>query len=79
MLFSGQSTVREVVLFPHLSLTQDEVFRAVDRTLHDVIGVNPALKGNDLVRGIRVTLPEEVSARITDGEIQRRIELASGR
>ena len=30
MLFSGQSTVREVVLFPHLSLSQDEVFRAVD-------------------------------------------------
>ena len=32
MLFSGQSTVREVVLFPHLSLSQDEVFRAVDLT-----------------------------------------------
>ena len=27
MLFSGQSTVREVVLFPHLSFSQDEVFR----------------------------------------------------
>ena len=29
MLFSGQSTILEVVLFPHLSLSQDEVFRAV--------------------------------------------------
>lgn len=33
MLFSGQSTLREVVLFPHLSLSQDEVFREVDRTV----------------------------------------------
>ena len=79
MLFSGQSTVREVVLFPHLSLSQDEVFRAVDKTLHEVVNVNPGLKGKDLVLGIRATLSKEVSARIADGEIQRRIELASGR
>ena len=78
MLFSGQSTVREVVLFPHLSLSQDEVFRTVDRTLHEVVNVNPELKGKDLVLGIRTTLSKEVSARITDGEIQRRIELAMG-
>ena len=37
MLFSGQSTVREVVLFPHLSLSQDEVFRAVDRHLRQIL------------------------------------------
>ena len=30
MLFSGQSTVREVVLFPHLSRSQDELFWAVE-------------------------------------------------
>ena len=37
MLFSGQSTVREVVLFPHLSYSQDEVFREVDRALWEVL------------------------------------------
>ena len=37
MLFSGQSTVREVVLFPHLSLSQDEVFRDADRAIRDLV------------------------------------------
>ena len=78
MLFSGQSTVREVVLFPHLSLSQDEVFREVDRALHEAVNLNPALKGDALVRGIRAALSEEVAARITDGEIRSRIEGASG-
>ena len=78
MLFSGQSTVREVVLFPHLSLSQEEVFRAVDRAFHEVVNVNPALKGDTLVRGIRVALPDEVADRITDGEIRSRIESAGG-
>ena len=32
MLFSGQSAVREVVLFPHLSSPQEEIFREVDRS-----------------------------------------------
>ena len=98
MLFSGQSTVREVVLFPHLSFSQDEVFREVDeeleRWIHDALvestapvsislrelalqtqvaasKIDPVQGVLAIVRGI---LTEEVNRRITDGEIRRHIE-----
>ena len=78
MLFSGQSTVREVVLFPHLSLSQDEVFREVDQTVRRVF-VSHSASDEDSVRALRALLTDELSARVTDGELLRRIELASGR
>ena len=77
MLFSGQSTVREVVLFPHLSLSQEEVFRAVDGAVRGLLVDAAAVDSETLVAKVRKSLPEEVSARVVDGEIQRRIELAS--
>ena len=102
MLFSGQSTVREVVLFPHLSLSQDEVFRAVDRQLDpllrqytpmlvelfDTLGDEEdggiAIKVieqivDEVLPSLRDRLSAEFSARITEGELRRRIQLALGR
>ncbi len=76
MLFSGQSTVREVVLFPHLSLSQDEVFRAVDLAIRDILRGSSGESGDALARMVRVSLSEEVNSRITDGELLRRIEIA---
>lgn len=78
MLFSGQSTVREVVLFPHLSLTQDEVFRSADWQILDILRGSPGASGDELVRMVRASLSDEVSERITDGELRRRVELALG-
>ncbi|MCY4624776.1 MAG: lysine--tRNA ligase [Chloroflexi bacterium] len=93
MLFSGQSTVREVVLFPHLSLSQDEVFRAVDKALDEVeeglveymnalvdyaghdVAATAEWDIDDLVQQMRSALPDEISARITDGELRSRAEV----
>ena len=58
MLFSGQSTVREVVLFPHLSWSQEEVFRAVDggimQMLNDAVSIQSDLRvlGSENVGGL---------------------------
>ena len=79
MLFSGQSTVREVVLFPHLSLSQDEVFRAVDLLLRNRLARYGTLPEESSLKWLREDLSEEVNERVTDGELLRRIELASGR
>ena len=79
MLFSGQSTVREVVLFPHLSLSQDEVFRAVDLLLRNRLARYGTFPEGSSLKWLREDLSEEVNERVTDGELLRRIELASGR
>ena len=79
MLFSGQSTVREVVLFPHLSLSQDEVFREVDLLLRNRLARYGTLPEGSSPKWLREDLSEEVNERVTDGELLRRIELASGR
>jgi hypothetical protein len=76
MLFSGQSTVREVVLFPHLSLSQDEVFRAVDRCIEELrphFHQNHAA-GIELL--VRERLPQEINSRVASGELLRRIAIA---
>ena len=87
MLFSGQSTVREVVLFPHLSLSQDEVFRIVDHRIHFVLvgktlpvlsDSRPEALLTQLVNAVREGLSDDVSERITDGELRRRIQWTSG-
>ena len=78
MLFSGQSTVREVVLFPHLSLSQDEVFREVDAAVAALRAGGAASDADGLVRLLRESLPEEVNARVADGELRRRVEMAGG-
>ncbi|MDE2900523.1 MAG: lysine--tRNA ligase [Chloroflexota bacterium] len=72
MLFSGQSTVREVVLFPHLSLSQDEMFRAVDAAIQEVLSRLPTLSQDAFYELVRNDLSAEVAARITKGELIRR-------
>lgn len=82
MLFSGQSTVREVVLFPHLSPTQAEVFRAVDRHIQGLMPFKPGTAANPerLLRLVREGLPDEINARIADLEVlQRAIEARNRR
>ena len=78
MLFSGRSTVREVVLFPHLSLSQDEVFRAVDQGIRAMRADIAPFPAKDITHLLRELLPDEVNARVTDSELRRRIELARG-
>ena len=78
MLFSGQSTIREVVLFPHLSLSQDEVFREVDAAVAALRAGGAASDADGLLRLLRESLPEEVNARVADGELRRRVEMALG-
>ena len=118
MLFSGQSTVREVVLFPHLSRSQDELFAAIDdhmlmsnvydasETFERLLSELPDSQREKLRESwnglfdiswrsafvlmsmgksdfppetllylFRSTLPDEISSRVTDGEIRRRFEL----
>ena len=84
MLFSGQSTVREVVLFPHLSLSQDEVFRAVGHPIWQVLeedskswfeirASNIAYRGNLLgVAGGLPQLVRRVRSKLSE-EINSRI------
>ena len=78
MLFSGQTTVREVVLFPHLSWSQDEVFREVDSAVAALMAGGAVSDAEGLVRLLRESLPEEVNARVADGELRRRVEMALG-
>lgn len=78
MLFSGQSTVREVVLFPHLSLSQDEVFRAVDVALRNRLAHSGPLPEGASLEWLREALSEEISERVTDGELRRRMESIRG-
>ena len=75
MLFSGQSTVREVVLFPHLSLSQDEVFRTVGRLLQVLVTGYPKASGVELQLMARRELSPEVNSRITDGELMRLVRV----
>jgi lysyl-tRNA synthetase class 2 len=85
MLFSGQSTIREVVLFPHLSLSQDEVFREADKhiALHRAaLGIETEHTGEqDLSRLAELVwndLADEIRERITREEIRSRVEAYNG-
>ena len=78
MLFSGQSTVREVVLFPHLSLSQEEVFREAYRRVRDILRDSPGASSVAIIGLLRAALPQDVSARITDGELWQRIDKVRG-
>lgn len=81
MLFSGQPTIREVVLFPHLSLSQDEVFREVDQAIRELVGSEPSgtgAKAEAVAARCAERLPEELRSRITDAEIRSRVEAILG-
>jgi O-phosphoseryl-tRNA(Cys) synthetase len=74
MLLSGQSTIREVVLVPHLSWSQEDIFREVDRRLQDIRTGDSAITPEGLFQRLSAELPNEVRTRIADGELRSRIE-----
>ena len=72
MLLTDQKNIREVVLFPHLSLSQEEIFRFVD----DLIADNRQLpmSTDEFTEYIYKALTEDLRSRITKDEIQNRVE-----
>jgi lysyl-tRNA synthetase class 2 len=73
MLLTGKSSIREVLLFPHLSWSQTELFRAIDQQIQAASGeapVDPAA----LVERVKARLSPEVLARTTDAELESRVE-----
>ncbi|MBH51787.1 MAG: lysine--tRNA ligase [Chloroflexi bacterium] len=75
MLLTDQKNIREVVLFPHLSLSQEEIFRFVD----DLITDNRQLpmSTDEFTEYIYKALTEDLRSRITKDEIQNRVEQAN--
>jgi lysyl-tRNA synthetase class 2 len=73
MLLSGQSTIREVVLFPHLSWSQEDIFREVDRRVQKIRAEDAAISSESLYQRLDSELPNEVRSRIADGELRSRI------
>jgi hypothetical protein len=70
MLLTGQSTIREVLLFPHLSLSQAEVFREVKRRYREMFERSPSGLGqHDAVQQVGAEMPPDVRSRITDAEL----------
>jgi hypothetical protein len=84
MLFSSQLTIREVVLFPHLSLSQDEVFREVDKIValqHRAVADGESVAQGHLSRLTDLVwdgLSDEIRERITREEIRGRVEAHLG-
>ncbi|MCS7207138.1 MAG: lysine--tRNA ligase [Dehalococcoidia bacterium] len=78
MLFANTPSIREVIAFPHLSWSQEELFREVDRRLHSVaerLGMNgQALTVEGLVQALVGELSEDVRSRLTDAELRKRAE-----
>ena len=68
MLFTGQTSIREVLLFPHLSWSQSEVVRAVRREIEVMFDVNQALP-NDALNQLKGRLPQEILTRVTDQQL----------
>ncbi len=77
MMLSGQTTIREVVLFPHLSWSQEDIFREVDRRIQDMRSEDPSITNDTLFNRLSSELPGEVRSRVADGELRSRIEQRS--
>jgi lysyl-tRNA synthetase class 2 len=73
MLFTNQSTIREVLLFPHLSWSQAEIFREIDKQVR-AAGAGGARGVEQLMELVKTALPAEVLARTTDAELESRID-----
>ena len=71
MVLSGQPSIREVLLFPHLSWSQEELFRAVDQQVA-AIAVD-GLPMETLVERVKAALPRELQARITEEQLRSRV------
>ena len=70
MLFTNQSTIREVLLFPHLSLSQEEAFRAVKRFYQAIFDKAPSGIGQrEAVKRADAELSSDTRKRVTDAEL----------
>jgi len=72
MLFAGQTSIREVLLFPHLSWSQEEVFRVVDQEVSRLIETGNVEAGT-LVAQLKQILPSEILDRITTDQLESRV------
>ncbi|MEE2656496.1 MAG: lysine--tRNA ligase [Chloroflexota bacterium] len=75
MLLSGQSAIREVILFPHMSWSQEDIFREVDRRVQEIRAEDVSITPERLFIRVKSQLPDEVRSRIAEGELRSRIEL----
>ena len=73
MVLSGQPSIREVLLFPHLSWSQEELFRAVDQQVA-AIASDGLLSVETLLERVTAALPRELQARITEDQLRSRVE-----
>ncbi len=71
MVLSGQPSIREVLLFPHLSWSQEELFRAVDQQVAAIEA--DGLPVDTLVERVKAALPRELQARITEDQLRSRV------
>lgn len=78
MLFANTPSIREVIAFPHLSWSQEEVLREVERRLQNVAQRlttdGQSLTAESLFQGLLASLPEDVRSRITEAELRLRVE-----
>ena len=72
MVLSGQPSIREVLLFPHLSWSQEELFRAVDQHVAAITadGLPPM---ETLMERVKAALPRELQVRITEDQLRSRV------
>jgi lysyl-tRNA synthetase class 2 len=83
MLLTGKPAIREVLLFPHLSWSQTELFREVDDRIRELLNETPqtelaaAAQGGDaleiLVQRLRMRMLKELAERVTDSELKSRL------
>mgnify|MGYP001208652122 CR=1 FL=1 len=74
MLLSSQSAIREVILFPHMSWSQEDIFREVDRRVQEIRTEDASITSDRLFSRVQSDLPDEVRSRIAEGELRSRIE-----
>lgn len=73
MLFSNQTSIREVILFPHLSWSQDEITREVDRALRKLSHPSRSKQltsVESVIAALNSMLPDEVLTRITPEQLE---------
>ena len=73
MLLTGHSTIREVLLFPHLSWSQTELFRVLDHAIQKAL-VTFDSDAQQAFAALKVSLPPEVLNRLQDEELWSRIQ-----
>ena len=74
MLLSAQTTIREVILLPHMSWSQEHIFREVDRRVREIRTEDASITPERLFSRVNSELPDEVRSRIAEGELRSRIE-----